>query len=59
MTKERRDKLIVGGKAGMLNAREQDELACELEVYRDMAIRMEQSLHEIVKEMEAKAEAFK
>ena len=28
MTKERRDKLIVGGKAGMLNAREQDELAC-------------------------------
>ena len=59
MTKERRDKLIIGGKAGMLNSMEQDELACELEVYRDMAIRMEQSLHEIVKEVEAKVEAFK
>jgi len=59
MTKELRDKLIIGGKAGMLNAREQDLLACELEVYRDISIRMEQSLHEIVKEVEAKVEAFK
>ena len=59
MTKERRDKLIEWGKEGILEAPEQRRLAKELEAYVAMALRLEQSLHEIIKEVDAKVEAFK
>jgi len=59
MTKAFRDKLIEWGKEGILEAPEQRQLAKELEAYVAMALRMEQSLHAIIKEVEAKVEAFK
>lgn len=46
------DALIAKAQRGELNKYEQNCLAYELTVYREMALRLERCVHELVKEAE-------
>lgn len=58
MDKARRDKLIIGGKAGKLDAREQEELACDFEACVETLEYMKRKLHGIVAQTQARCASF-
>lgn len=53
MTTRELDTLIAFGMAGNLSKQEQKQLATELQIYRDMAHRLERCVHDLIKEAEA------
>jgi len=52
MTRPELDALIQHGKDGTLSAAQQALLAREMEIYRDMALRLERAVHDLVKSIE-------
>lgn len=52
MTRPELDTLIQRGKDGTLSAAQQALLAREMEIYRDMALRLERAVHDLVKSIE-------